>query len=127
MGQYDRQIQTAKRLIAKFGESCFWKQYNDTAPADATKPWLLQDTGAVSNPANIVFLSRNRQNEAFMQALGKSDIRVGRVYGLMGEVTFVPTLKDCVVRANGDIYKINRIDTLCPNGQNILYTIDFDV
>lgn len=126
MARFDRQIELAKRLILKNGQAVTWRQVQDgVAPAD--RP----NEPAVAAPVNypgisIVFLPNNRVNQQLLRALGATEVPTGNVYGLMGEVSFTPSIKDVVIR-DGAEYRIKAIDTLSPNGQKILYTIDFDV
>jgi len=126
MGQFDRQIATARRLIAKNGELCSWRSLSAGVVVDPLIPWQKSNGVDVGTDVRIVYLPRSRVNTAFLQALGKTSVSVGMEYGLMAAVSFTPKREDYVIRASGDKYKINAIDRLAPNGQIILYTIDFD-
>lgn len=128
MGQFDRQIATALRLIQKNGQSVSWKQTAITVP-DAQKPWLPTSSAVVEYSPFICFLPfiQATPNGArqFLTPVGGGEAESGTFYGLMGAQSFTPDLKDVVTRA-GVILDIESIEVLAPNGQNILYTITFN-
>lgn len=129
MAVYSRQIATALRLIAKYGQQATWER---RAPGGGTaaKP---ATSVVVSRTVKIAFLPLDR--EYLQTTLGKgdgSDIASGMLTGYMGQVDFVPTLKDTVVRnVNGvdERYSItdrNGIEVIDPNGEGaILYIVRF--
>lgn len=123
MGVYDRQIATAKRLIAASGQSVTWRQLSETTPDDA-KPWNAANGAPLNHSVSIVFLPINRVNQQLIHALRGTEVPVGILQGLMGAVSFVPSIKDTVIR-NGITYNISSIDPIAPNGDVILYTIEF--
>lgn len=125
MGKFDSQIATAQRLIKENGQLVSWKQQS-VAIADDTKPWNSSRANEVSYPVYIVFLSpRSNGLLNVFQLLKGTDITTGGNRGLMGAVTgFTPQITDKVIR-DGVTYAINSIDVLAPNGQTILYKIEF--
>lgn len=125
MGQFDRQIETAKRLIKKNGQLVTWRKLAATTP-DASKPWLV----AASTPTDyedvsICFLPPGRVTQELIHYIKGSDVTTGNVQGLMAAQAFEPDAKDVVMR-DGKTLRIKSIDPLAPNGQSILYTIEFD-
>ena len=126
MGVYDRQITSAKRLIAKQGQSATWQQIVDGAPADSSKPWLPGVAADVFNSVSMVFLPDSQTNREFIRLLTGTEVPTGSLTGLMGAVDFDPAIKDVVIR-DGETLSVQKIDKLAPNGDAILYTIWFDV
>lgn len=124
MGEYDRAIATAQRLIAKKGMSVTWEQQTNGTPTDPGKPWRPSGAAPTEKTVNIVFLPYNRENQQFLSMLAGTEVPKGNEYGLMGAVDFEPNLKDTVVRGTQRL-GIETIDRLAPNGQVVLYTIGF--
>lgn len=119
MPRFDKQIQTALRLIEKNGQLVQWKQ---TAKAsDETNPWEQVETEPVLTDVHICFLP---STDPWIRYLKGTDVAVGSTYGLMGSVSFDPSAEDVVVR-DGKELRISTIDLLSPNSQKILYTIEF--
>lgn len=126
MGEYDRQIATVLRLIEKKGQSVVWNQLNNASPADPSKPWKPGAAGATPHEAFICFVPvRDKETRKLIQYLKGTDVPIGQLAGLMGQVSFEPSIKDVVVR-DGKQLAISSIDWLSPNGQKILCTIEFE-
>jgi hypothetical protein len=128
VGTFDRQIATAKRLIAKNGQLVEWHVPTPGLPADPLKPWKPTAPGTdVSHDVRIVFLPASRVNYEFIRALANSpDVIGGKSYGLMAAVDFEPSKSDYVMR-DGVQYRIEYIDVISPNGEKILYRIGFNL
>lgn len=124
MARFDRQIETALRLIKRNGQIVSWSQVVPGAP-DPTKPWLPVGTTQTTYTPFICFLPLDRDGKEFLMSVGGAEAVSGAYYGLMGNVGFVPNLKDTVTR-DGVKLEIASIDLLSPNGQKILYTIMFN-
>ncbi len=129
MGEYDRQIATAKRLIAQKGRKVVWRKHTPGALPDAAKPWEPGSDTTTDYPVTIVFLPEGAQTRAFMQTVLGSDVIAGYDYGLMSSVPFVPTVKDEVYDEAGTelLRTVHSVDPLAPNGDVILYTVRFGV
>jgi len=125
MGQFDTAIATATRMIAKFGQSVTWRKMTISTLPDANKPWLPTTDTKTEYTVSIVFLPTNRANEELIRYLKGSDVTLGSVYGLMAVQTFEPRAKDTGMRGN-NLLRIKNVDPVSPNGQVILYTIEFD-
>lgn len=125
MGVYDRQIATAKRLIAKFGQSVTWRVVADGTVSDADRPWLETPATPTDYTVAIAFLPLERQFQELLRYIKGAEVATGSIYGLMGAVTFTPSLRDVVLRSAKE-YRIRSIDELAPNGEPILYTVEFD-
>jgi hypothetical protein len=124
MGKFDRQIDTALRLIKQYGQTVIWEKKLSLSAPDPTKPWEQVASTALYEPY-ICFLPLDLQGKEFLQSLGGGEAASGAFYGLMGNVPFVPDRLDVVTR-DGIKLDIESIDLLSPNGQKILYTIIFN-
>lgn len=125
MGQFDRAIATAKKLIAKNGQSVKWRVVREGAPVDPSKPW--KPSAPISNVEHdvfVCFLPVDKEMREFIRYIRGSEVATGSEMGLMGAVAFEPSQKDVVIR-NGIEYRIKSIDRLAPNGDPILYTVEF--
>lgn len=124
MARFDRQIQTALRLIAKNGQKVKWRVIDDAAPSDPSQPWNPGPATPVDRDVAICFLPVDRQTMETFNFIKGTEVPKGSVMGLMGQVPFDPNLKDVVIR-DGVEMRIASIDLLSPNGQKILYTMVF--
>ena len=124
MGQFDRAIETAKRLIAKNGQTVTWRKLGSTTP-DPSTPWKPAADSPTDHTAKIVFLPPGRIGQELIRYLKGTEVTTGSVQGLMSAVDFEPSANDVVIR-DGNTLRIKSIDLLSPNGQIILYTLEFD-
>lgn len=127
MAQFDRQIATAQRLIAKYGQDVTWQTVVDGSPADPLKPWKPSEAADTQTTAKICFVPvRDNDWRKLLAYLKGTEVPAGKLAGLMaGNVTFDPKLKDIVVR-DGVTLNVSNIDLLSPNGQKILYILEFE-
>lgn len=126
MAVYTRQIAAALRMIREKGESVTWRTAAAETIADATKPWIVTNAAAaVDTTVSIVFLPLNAQTKQLLQYLSGAEVLTGQVYGLMGAEAIVPALTGTVIRTSGKVLAVKSIDPLEPNGEVILYTIEF--
>ena len=124
MAVFQRQIDTAKRLIVKNGQIVVWRSLSDGAPGDAAKPWKPGAGTFVDYNVSIAFLPENRVGYEWLARLANTEIAEGSGYGLMHVVPFAPDLKDIVLKPGAPL-RITSIDPLAPNGEVILYTVRF--
>lgn len=123
MARFDRQIATALRLIQKNGQQVTWRQLQRTE--DPNEPGKVIVAPPVDHSPFICFLPVNKENREFVNFLrGSNELKTGSVLGLMGNVSFEPSAADLVIR-DGKTLEILNYDLLSPNGQKILYTIEF--
>lgn len=123
MARFDRQIATALRLIAKNGRKVTWRQFQRTE--DPNEPGRVIASPPIDREATICFLPVDRDNKRFLQYIaGSNELKIGSEVGLMGQVEFTPDGADVVLR-DSETLQIANFDKLAPNGQNILYTIEF--
>lgn len=124
MGKFDRQIETAKRLISKNGQTVTWRKVGVDTP-DPSKPWKPAADTSTDTDVVICFLPPGRIGQELIRYLKGTEVTTGSVQGLMSAVDFEPSANDVVIR-DGKTLRIKSIDPLSPNGQIILYTIEFD-
>lgn len=122
MGVYTRQIKQAQATIKRKGQLVTWEKH--TVVTDGAKPWKAHAGGAPATfPVYIVFLPV--KGERSTRLMEGSTVPEGRERGLMGAVTgFVPAIDDTVIRG-GERYTIKDFDVIAPNGEAILYKIEF--
>lgn len=123
MARFDRQVAMALRLIKKNGQLVVWRQLVDAIP-DPSAPWKTEPGTAVDNDVYIAFFTVDKDQREFIRYLTGTEVKIGDVLGYMGQVNFIPNPKDIVIR-DGVEYRILNLDLLSPNGQKILYTVEF--
>ena len=124
-GRYDRQIATAKRLIAKYGELCTVTVQGADMP-DPAKPWIIiPGVPVVYQDVSIAFLPINKeQRESLIYRKGE-EVAKSSTIGYMGVVLFEVDLTIIVTRKSGQQLFLNDIQDLNPNGDKILFTLVF--
>lgn len=123
MARFDSQIAMALRLIKKNGQLVQWRIMPDATP-NPDQPWKPSPLVPEDKLAIICFLPMTGSFKQLLAYIKGTEVKTSSVYGLMGAVDYELNTKDVVVR-DGDIYDISSIDTLSPNGQKILHTIEF--
>jgi hypothetical protein len=124
MGQFDRQIALAQRLIKKYGEPCLWEPTGTPTTADPTKPWISADAAPVTpTPVSILFKRDNQ--DVFARLTAGSNIESGGQKAIMAANSIVPSMTDSVVRSDGTKLALQSIDKLAPNGQVIVWFLVF--
>lgn len=124
MGIFDRSIENAKRAIKEKGQVVIWRTLVDELSIDPNKPWLPSASIPVENSVSIVFLPLSKENREFLRYLKETSIPTGSLSGLMGAVSFEPKIKDVVIRDNKELVVLN-FDKISPNGNAILYIVEF--
>jgi hypothetical protein len=130
MGVFDRQIATALRLIKRNGRRVWIEVRTPNALPDPNQPWKPSPPSRVLHPVDVVFLPNNLETRRTYMALMGDDTLNGRDFGLMGAVDFI-------VRPQAGVYAdaagtdrlrtVFSLDELAPNGDPILYTLQFRV
>lgn len=121
MANYDRQIASALRMIAKYGMPCTWVKVRDVfLPGNGSKP-----VGQVEEKftASMVFFPYTFQNAQLFHELAGFNLTVGNEWALMPTVSFEPNRVDKITRA-GTTYSIVALSPLKPAEQTVLWTID---
>lgn len=119
MGVYDRQIATARRLIAAKGAECTYTQTAVTM--ETASPWIVEDATPAEYSVRIVFLSVDREGYETLNMLKETDVSGGFELAYMGAVDFEPKRTDLIERSDGELYRIVHVTTIAPNGDAILY------
>lgn len=122
MSIYQRQIDSAKRLIKTKGQLVLWRRFIDVPTSTKWKP---EPPTTEDHNVYITFFPIMSAMKEFLRYIKDSDIPVGTIQGYMAAQTFEPTLRDIVI-AGSDVYKVKGIQKLAPNGDTILYIIEFD-
>ena len=123
MARFDRQIATAKRLIAKNGQDVYWRVVRNVE--NVSEPWKPSATDTEDIPVKICFLPDTKEQRETVRYIAETEVAAGSVIGLMGQVDFEPSSKDVVIR-DGVECRIKTVNILSPNGQIVLYTIEFE-
>lgn len=123
MGVYDRQIASALRMIAKYGELCTINSVVDTPVPDSNEPWNDGPNGPVPHVGiPIAFFPLNEKQRRTVQATD-GDL-TGYECAYIGQLSFALGLKDFIVRGSGKVAKVISFDALNPNGEGvILHTV----
>ena len=117
MAMYDRQVQTAKRLIAKYGVKVPVITKTVVTP-NPNKPWETS-TVEIINEAPICFLPADKKT---LEMMNLTEVPVGAILGYMGAVEFEVDLTTSV-QFDGQTWAMKGLDILKPNGRPILYTM----
>lgn len=124
MSVYDSQIATAKQLIAAKGESVTWREAAVTVEG---QPWKTDAGAPVNHTVTIVFLPPSSNiADAVAQMMRGTSVPGGGTRGLMAAVDFTPALNGIVIRTDGTKLQVKSFDVIAPNGDPILYKINFE-
>lgn len=134
MAGYERQVASAKRMIAKRGQAVSWlvRSVGTTDPdevpgASKWRPKNVPGVDPVERPVVIAFLPLEEKQREALRGRGIADTS-GMEQGFMAQVPFSPNQKDAVLR-DGRTLPIESIDIIAPNGTAptdvILYTVIF--
>lgn len=119
MAQYDNAIALAERLIKKFGQIAYIREYGDpVAGFDADAPWHPPRPISRNIAVNAVFLTEGENRTEIEEVSTQDDT----VY-LVGAT---PRLRDRLYRTlvgGDDGYAIVKVETLNPNGQIIFHKL----
>jgi hypothetical protein len=123
--QYQRQIDMATRMIAKYGQAVTWNKQAESID-DPAKPWKTKGTDPVPFSATILFLRPSGGlARALLHLIKGTDVPAGSVRGLMNfDPRFTPEITDNVTR-NGSTLVVSSINSVSPNGEVIMYDIEF--
>lgn len=129
MGVFDQEIAMAKDMIAESGELVTWVKDTTTTP-DANTPWKTAAPAPVDPPADpvmvrIVFTSPGNKLAALFHMLAGTSVPDGGPSGLMAQVPFEVAINDSIIRGSGEKVTIKDFNVVSPNGEVILYKLDF--
>ncbi len=118
MFSYDRAVNTAKRLIEKYGAVCVW---NSRALTGGTPD---APTQTVTNRNVVIAFVPTKQVGKESIHGSKNEQRAGDVTALMGQVDFIPSARDTITRAGGQPLRIKSIKILNPAATTVFYKIE---
>lgn len=123
MGAYDEDIASALEMIAEAGKPVVLVRRAESAPP--ANPWDNGATSEVLKPTFAVFLnfsSKDLATRVGMKGAPEIDASHRKVLMPAAGLLSRPTTKDVVRDEEGD-WSIAYVDTLSPNGQDILHTL----
>ena len=124
MGKYDKDISSAQKDIRDAGQVVTWRKPGAEI-ADSNEPWNVAADDPVNYTVSILFLPVSRIGQELERKIDKApESATGNEQGLMGAVLFTPEVNDIVIRGTVE-YRVKTIDVLAPNGEPILYTMEF--
>jgi len=118
MAVFEDDAQGALEAIRESGELVTWTKEEMTPNPLPGRPG---QTVTVEHFAHMVFFPV----KTVMGGLTNGEVPTFTDKGLMGRVDFVPDTLYTVMRKSGQRKSIGRITHLCPNGESILYTVEF--
>jgi len=120
VGRFSNQQATALRLIARNGEQASLQVRVDGAPADAAKPWEPAVPTVTSQTVDAVFLelAEKRIDNTLVQ---RGDMEV--LVAWSGLTVFPDANASQIVRVDGSIWEIVKVEPLQPNEDIILYSL----
>lgn len=124
MGEYDRAVAAATRGIKKKGQLCTWRSRAAGILADVTEPWSKAADVITETPVNIVFSLDELEDRQLQHYLKNTETQRGLVNGMMHIVSFVPALKDTILRAGKELI-VAHIDPFSPGGVIVFYNVEF--
>ncbi len=132
MGVYDPQIEVAKRLIKDKGMQCIWRVMPVGKPPDCDEPWNVNAVGEASvikHTVNVCFVSDTVVNAISGLRVNRSDdtpeTSMRRQFGIMGQVPFEVALNHELQVNSGARLRLVNVRILSPNGEIILYGMEF--
>ena len=126
MERFDRAIKTVLKLVAKNGQTVTFKHTNQSVP-NVNEPWNMVESLPNTQDIKMVFLSPSSNSQVgkeLLQYLTGTSVPTGKIRGYCGPFNYVPKLNDVFIR-NGQTLIISAVDTLSPNGQTIMYIVEF--
>lgn len=114
---WDEEIDYVLEEIEQSGQLVTWKQISKV---ETSTPWLPTNGTSIDNDVYMCFATNSK-----LQYWKGTEIPVGTLIGLMGQVDFTPKMKDVVIR-DGEELTVKVINTLAPNGDVVLYKVVFE-
>lgn len=122
MGRFDASIEMAHRLIKRNGMICDWEKAEATL-IDPAQPWLGSTEVVTVHRPYLCFVPASGGNYNLIRALGgATESPMVTTYALMAPQPFAPAKTDLVKRS-GEPLKIEYINTVKPNEQDVLHII----
>lgn len=124
MGVYDRQAAQALKQIEAKGEPVKWNFATPVSMPDESKPWIVATGDPTSKDVSLLFTSNSSNSLA--RLIAGSNIESSKLKAIMPDYGFVPNVKDTVTRSDGTtVLQIDSVNPLAPNGQGIIWYLEF--
>lgn len=122
MANYNRQIATAKRMIAKYGSKVIYNRIRDIE-TDPDKPWIPGGQDVQSKTIDAVFVNDSSTLAQTLAAfMAGTTIPEGRITVFIPDIGFEPSPKDTIVK-DGVEYRFTGVGVLRPAEQIIMSSI----
>lgn len=119
---YARQVSTAKRLIAKYGEPVTVTL--QIVAQNPVKPWETS-TVQVQKADKMAFFTVGTQVQKSIMLSPDKPYPVGSLLGYMAYSGYMIDMNTIVTRSDGTVLRVLNIDVLKPNSEPILFTVVF--
>jgi hypothetical protein len=125
LADYTRQIESAKRLIAKYGQAVTFRKIANGTPENLEMPWKPGPAVQTDYSVSMAFFPVGRVKNEFEHYSKDMQTPEGSELGYMASQDFVPAIKDVVLRG-GEVLTVRSIDRIAPDGTPILYIVHFE-
>lgn len=116
MAFYDQEIIVATTLISDFGKDVTLRRYTDAAAPDPNRPWLKGSRSSSDTVVKAVLLQFSEKDiDGTLVLMGDKKALIAG-----SSLTTRPTNRDKLIDGS-DEWSIISVQTLSPNGQEILY------
>lgn len=117
---YATLVDTAARLVERFGEPVSVKSYSESATGGT--PWKGLSLTETTRIANAVFLPTKKENRATVDE-SANEQRKGAVYAyIQGALSG----RSVIERADGTLYRVCNIETLNPAGTVLYHKVELE-
>jgi hypothetical protein len=117
---YSPLISTALSLLTRFGQPITYQVVANPSPEDSDKPWRIgpTDDGDVTEFATVGVII----DFPVTKAVASGDFEPGdKQCFIPGILATVPTIRNYITGADGQIWSIENVETIAPSGENILH------
>jgi hypothetical protein len=118
VARFDSAISLAQQLIKKNGQQVILRKVLVATPADPSKPWHTGLNTNTDSSVTGVFFDEKDGYKQGAEVVRKST----KICYIAGGAVSVPDIDDFLVQG-AQSWKIQNIETLAPNGQDILYKL----
>ena len=125
MGFYDDEVEMALSSIKEYGQQITWLSLEDGVAPDSNKSWLNGPTASTPYSVYVAFVPHSKRNSQTLRKEADSDRQIKSVVGLVGQLPFIPKVKD-VINRGGEDWVIFSIDEVNVNGEVVLYKVEFE-
>lgn len=129
MSRFDSAISLAQRLIKRNGQDAILRTFDRGTPADADKPWRSSQPSTSDVTVKAVFLNFGDLGRAGERYMDGFEVQLGDKLVMIagGDLTEAPALTQRLYRNGGgaddDGFDIVKVQTLDPNGQQVLHQL----